>query len=337
MTCHKFLSAIYLFTILIISPNASSAIKEDPTGKDHPMLSRYAGSQLTGYTMSQFDEAMLPVSPVLKGDGNGALDKTLALEGKRTRLLYIAPRDRSALEVMRNYESALTEAGAKTLFSCAREKCGEDFNSVGRAVYFQNSRNQIMDRQLNEYAFSMNIEDPRMLTAVLERPSGSVYFFIFTAHQDNASENEANNRVATYVEVVEVKAMQFGMVKVDANAMKKALGREGKIALHGIYFDTNSADIKPDSQPQLDEMVKLLQAHSSLKVYIVGHTDNQGTLEYNLDLSHNRAAAVVKALNVQGIAANRMIARGVANLAPIASNTDDAGRTKNRRVELVEQ
>jgi outer membrane protein OmpA-like peptidoglycan-associated protein len=83
-------------------------------------------------------------------------------------------------------------------------------------------------------------------------------------------------------------------------------------------------------------MAKALQAQPKMKVFIVGHTDDQGEFEANMTLSQKRAQAVADALaNKYGIAANRMLPRGVANMAPVASNASDEGRAKNRRVELV--
>jgi outer membrane protein OmpA-like peptidoglycan-associated protein len=75
-----------------------------------------------------------------------------------------------------------------------------------------------------------------------------------------------------------------------------------------------------------------------LKLHVVGHTDNQGGLDHNLALSKQRADAVTAALTATyGIAAVRLTANGVAYLAPVASNAAEAGRAKNRRVELVPQ
>ena len=183
----------------------------------------------------------------------------------------------------------------------------------------------------------MKVDDERLLTAKLARPSGDVYVTVFAAMQENASNVDASHRVAVFVEVVEVKPMQSNMVTVNAAAMQKGLSSEGKIAIYGIYFDSDKADIKPESRPQLDEMAALLKNNAGLKVFIVGHTDNQGKLDYNLSLSQRRAEAVAKALAQQGIPAQRMLAKGVANLAPVSSNASEDGRAKNRRVELVEQ
>ena len=112
---------------------------------------------------------------------------------------------------------------------------------------------------------------------------------------------------------------------------------DGKIALYGIYFDTGKAVLKPESQAQVDQMVALLKAQPTLKVYLVGHTDSEGALDANLALSQQRAQAVVDALVRAKVDAKRLNARGVANLAPVASNAADAGRARNRRVELVLQ
>ena len=85
-------------------------------------------------------------------------------------------------------------------------------------------------------------------------------------------------------------------------------------------------------------MGRYLQQNPSVAVYVVGHTDNQGKLDYNLSLSQRRAEAVVTALSTTyKVARTRLVGKGVANLAPVASNQSDEGRAKNRRVELVLQ
>jgi OOP family OmpA-OmpF porin len=97
--------------------------------------------------------------------------------------------------------------------------------------------------------------------------------------------------------------------------------------LQGIYFDTGSAVIKPESEPALGEMLKLMKANPTLRAFIAGHTDNAGTLEMNLKLSADRADALVKTLVGRGIQPARLKAAGLGPYSPIASNKDEPGRT----------
>jgi outer membrane protein OmpA-like peptidoglycan-associated protein len=136
--------------------------------------------------------------------------------------------------------------------------------------------------------------------------------------------------------IVETRAMQQEVV-ADAKAMRNDLAATGKTIVHGIYFDTASSTIKPESEPALVEIVKLLNGSPALKVYVVGHTDNVGSLESNLKLSSGRAASVVKAITARGVAASRLKSGGVGPYSPVASNDTDGGKAKNRRVEFVKQ
>ncbi len=126
------------------------------------------------------------------------------------------------------------------------------------------------------------------------------------------------------------------MVTVTASEMAKALADDGRISLYGIYFDTDKSSLKPESKPTLDEIAALLKSQPELKLDVVGHTDNVGEADYNLGLSNRRANAVVAALiEDYGIDAARLQASGAGLTRPVASNDDEAGRARNRRVELV--
>jgi outer membrane protein OmpA-like peptidoglycan-associated protein len=144
-----------------------------------------------------------------------------------------------------------------------------------------------------------------------------------------------NTPMAAVVTLTEAPP-KLGRVKVHtAGELAAALARDGRQALYGIYFDTDSAVVKPESQPQVAELVKFLQANPSQAIYVVGHTDMTGPLERNLELSKRRAESVVAALTAAGIPAARVTARGVGPLAPVASNAGESGRALNRRVEIV--
>ena len=142
-------------------------------------------------------------------------------------------------------------------------------------------------------------------------------------------------REGTYfLTVVEKKALEVKASLLPAEEMKRELDAKGHVALY-INFDFDKADIKPESQPILDQIVKLLKNNPSLNLMVEGHTDNVGTPLYNKKLSDARAKSVVGALTAQGIDALRLKAVGYGQDKPIADNSTDDGRAKNRRVELV--
>ena len=127
-------------------------------------------------------------------------------------------------------------------------------------------------------------------------------------------------------------------VLADAKQMTQDIKTTGHVAVYGIYFDFNKSDLKPESEPTLKEIAKLFTENPSLKVFVVGHTDNVGKVDFNMKLSSARAEAVKKALiSKHKINPQRMESHGVGQLAPVTSNRTEEGRAKNRRVELVEQ
>ena len=147
------------------------------------------------------------------------------------------------------------------------------------------------------------------------------------------------NSGATYyiLWIVEKEGMKQEVV-ADAAAMDNDIRTTGHVSVYGIYFDTGKSTIKPESDAAISEIAKLLKNNGSLKIYVVGHTDNVGSFDSNMKLSKDRADAVGKTLVAKhGIAAGRLKAYGVSSLSPVASNYTEDGKAKNRRVELVAQ
>ncbi|MRX10115.1 DUF4892 domain-containing protein [Pseudoduganella sp. FT25W] len=302
-------------------------------GKDHPLLSRFPESKLVGYDAKEFEEVTLPAGKRIFGkDRQYSFQNTAVVEGKYTRLAYNFPQSRSDVEVMRNYQGALEKAGLKTVFTCAKEACGDEFGGYLQSK--QLSSNFIDGGQQYE-PFIYGARDGRYLLAKGTTSDGTL---VHVAVWVVPSVQKRNGGL--YLQIVEGKPMETDKVSVNLNAadMAKSIASEGKVAVYGVYFDTDKSDVKPDSKAALGEMAKLLQQNPQLKVYVVGHTDNQGALAHNADLSQKRADAVVKALATDyKIDGKRLAAKGVASYAPVASNDAEAGREKNRRVELVKQ
>lgn len=124
----------------------------------------------------------------------------------------------------------------------------------------------------------------------------------------------------------------------DANAMGNDINNSGHVSVYGIFFDTGKSDLKPESDSAIVQIAILITKNAALKIYVVGHTDNVGSFDANMQLSKNRADEVVKTLVARhGIAADRLRSYGISSLSPVASNDTEEGKAKNRRVELVKQ
>jgi len=309
-------------------PGFADDLKDCDGCKDHPMLARYPGAILLGADQKAFEEAALPIGIGIRTDAGGsAAPKTLAVTGKRTRLFYYAPPERSALEVFANYAEALQKSGMSTVWSCADKECGDDF--VAQALDAMHLK---LDNTAEASLGFVNTERPRYLLAKLARAQGDVFVVVMAADKTDPQQP------AVYVLIIESKPMDKGLVTVAANALDQSLMNTGKAVIYGIYFDFDKSDIKPESAPQLDQIAQLLTDHAELRLTITGHTDNQGSADYNQKLSQRRADAIVTALTGKyAVTASRLSAQGLGASAPVASNDSDEGRAKNRRVELIKQ
>jgi outer membrane protein OmpA-like peptidoglycan-associated protein len=279
-----------------------------PPLTDHALISSYEGSVMRRKDVREFDE----YSAFTGMDDSGKEPTSLALEGKVTKMIYKAPENRSTLEVFRNYESAMAQFGAEVLYSCNQDKLECVARYAGPTL-----------QKVSDIHSISNLEG-RYLLAKVEQDDYTAYIAI------------AVGRASNTIHVVEVKKMDLGMVSLDAAVLGKGLDARGYVIVEGIYFDTDKATLQTQSSVALEEMAKLLASRPDLNVYIVGHTDSQGSFAHNQALSLDRAAAVVDALAADhGINRARMEGHGVGPLAPQGNNNNDSGRAKNRRVVMV--
>ena len=315
---------------LMISTSAVNAA-DAPGSEDHPMVTRYAGSEIDGYEVKGYDSFRLPLGPAVRNTEGDKVPETQAdLEGRITRILYRGPKDRSTLEILRNYQSALEEAGFEILYTCGSD-CGNNF------VHLLYGPTEMRIRATKNTTSAFDIpQDVRYLAAKLTSSERVVHVSLLVAFDNGFG--ALSKTPVTLLEIVESKSMDTGMVTVDAEAIGKGIDADGHMAIYGINFDTDSAGIKPESAPALAEIAEFLQSRPDLKILVVGHTDNQGTFEYNVGLSSRRANSVARYLTeTHGVDGGRMRAEGVGYLAPVATNDTPEGRAKNRRVELVKQ
>jgi len=163
----------------------------------------------------------------------------------------------------------------------------------------------------------------------LSKPSGTAYVVV-------AGKEYSDQKKIYMIDIIEETKMKDDLIKINADEMLKGIKTDGKISLYGIYFDFDKDDVKPESEPTLKEIVTLLKKDTQLNLYVVGHTDNKGKIDYNVELSKRRAASVVKELTRKyGVNPNRLTPDGVGPLAPVSTNETEDGRKLNRRVELV--
>ncbi|MCJ7819851.1 MAG: OmpA family protein [Bacteroidales bacterium] len=178
--------------------------------------------------------------------------------------------------------------------------------------------------------------------AALEKAGTILYenqgYLTFTLPGDDGSTtwcqvyifNKSQQDISVIEEAGFKKRLTFGPAE-----MKAALDKDGRVQLHGILFDVDKATLKAESVKQLQHMVTLLKDYPELVLEVQGHTDDQGSDDYNLKLSQRRSETVVAYLGLFGIDIGRLVPKGYGESEPVMPNTTEEGRAKNRRVELV--
>jgi len=300
-----------------------------PGSKDPAGMKRYEGSQIIGYRAPKFDEYLLPLGVPTQQDPP-KYAKSLPLDGLVTRATYLAPAGRTATELLRNYKLEFQRLGLDTLYE----------KKAGDPGWFGPTFGKIDDEDGLKQILTYNEADERMLVGKSHEPKPTYYMVFVTSYRDGIKPERYESAIQkgsalALVVVAAPEVLEQKMTFVNADAMKSEIQQTGKVALYGIYFDTGKDVLKPESQPTINEIVKLMKNDSSLHTHVVGHTDNQGKLDANLDLSRRRAASVVRALTSQGVSADRLDSFGCGVYAPVASNETEEGRAKNRRVELT--
>lgn len=273
-------AAILLLLLLVAAPAMGAEAKDAAGCQDHPLFK----TRMPNYRIEKCETKDFSSIEFFTMEGPR---KPRTLEGKVTQITYaVSDRkdDRSALEVVRNYENALKKIGGTIDASDPKRRMNGHVTVDGKEVWVEAER--------------------------------------------------GNSKI--WLRIVEMQGMEQSIV-ADAAALGNGLRETGHVTIEGIYFDSGKSVVKPESEPAIGEVAKLLKDDSGLKVYVVGHTDSVGAVDANLKLSHARAEAVLQALVGRGIAASRLRAFGNGPFAPVGSNDTEDGRARNRRVELVKQ
>lgn len=321
----RLLAGVLPFVLSVIFAGPLAAQQADIAGSsDHPAVGRYEGSVIDFYETKDYEETRLPFKALERGKEGDPAAWQKDLAGELTSIRYKGPGDRSVLEVLRNYEAALKADGFEIVFFCRKEDCAPG----GMSSFWDAARGAI--------GMPTTWDTTTYLLAERSNAEGVVTVGMMGVETMARASQPLTPHVA--VTIIESEPMETDKIAVvEASEMEQALARDGKIAIYGIYFDFDQAELKPESQPQIDQLGGLLKDNPELSVLIVGHTDGQGAFDYNLSLSQRRAQSVVDALVAGfGIDAGRLTPAGAGMVAPVATNRTEEGRAKNRRVEIVE-
>lgn len=334
-----------------VAPTEDIADSADPD-----ILKRYEGSVILSHYSVRYDEFTYPLSKlkIVIGERDSSNNRRfeptekITKEGPYTRVVYLAPSERSPLEVLRNYQKEITANGGKMLYECKETECGGKQTSssggggghMSLSMYLFPATKLTDDRGSPAWCVTtQSIKGQRYAVAEIPGTGSHVSILVYQSAKSSYKNCQPYvNRTVIIVDLIEGDALEDKMVVVDAREMSEEIAAAGSISLYGIHFDSDEAVIKEESNPLIGEIATLMSAEPELRLKVVGHTDNQGTFEYNRDLSQRRAEAVVTMLvDVHGVAANRLSALGASYSSPIVTNRTDDGRAKNRRVTLVEE
>lgn len=280
--------------LMMSAPSVALAQMSQSEVPEHPVVKFYPGALIDDFEIREFDGAEMITG--YSRAPQAFVRETI--EGKISRYNFIHPEGQSSLQVVRNFENALREAGFTTVV-------------VGKVEDLPEMENQLDRSYFAAFRADRNGAPALYVNLVVDAPMSTVRI----AEPDRMEQAYA----------------------VDASSLLDGLRTTGRVTVDGVNFDTSRATLRPESTAVLSEVKAMLEANPQLKLTIEGHTDNVGGAARNQTLSEQRAAEVKNWLVGHGVAADRLATAGFGDSRPVADNDSDEGRARNRRVELVSQ
>ncbi len=334
--------------LMALAPMTAVADDTDEWG-DHRLVPRIDGSEIITYQFTELTRVTLTFGPREDGEYPDARE----FEGEHTQLTYLLEEETiSTLQVKRAYRQGLEDAGFEIDFAASgRDEFGRRFHRFdtfdrdrpsGVSLHTLNWPRNRSDRDMRFLAASHTDEkvyvnvlmynnrqgdgQPTIRVDVMEIPEEEMTLTMAAPEPPEEQPTDRDEIVAAH-----------DREDLSAEEIEAGIVAEGRVAVRDILFEFDSAAIIDESADALATIADVLEDNAELDLLIVGHTDNVGDFEYNLNLSMERAQAVASWLEDQhGIDGDRLQSAGAGMMAPVATNRNEDGRQQNRRVELVE-
>ncbi len=329
-TTMALIASLFVPMLAIAAQNPSQSSAQTSIGKhqsthNKPAVSHDAlqwrptkQAKLVGRSKRHVKKYPIIVRKVVQVGGiRGNLAATRTVDGRLSTHIYRLPAQSKPAAVVSSFQKQLTGKGYQAVFQCSGKQCGPHFAQVSPGA-----------RHASQY-FSSNGPVGHYFVAEKSGPAFDRYVVMQISAPSSGKPHALINHIRT-------QPLQIASIHVSAHQMAQSIHKTGRVALYGIYFATNSAQLQPKSKPTLTQIAKLLANNPKLNLLVVGHTDSRGSFQYNMKLSRRRAKAVVNALvNNYGVDRSRLKPWGDGYTAPRATNRSKRGRARNRRVELV--
>ena len=239
--------------------------------------------------------------------------KMMPLEGRvwKSNIVGVKSEDWSLPLFERSYDEAIKAAGGVKIFDGVISQEEYDRYSAGASYLGEDG--------------SIGYVQENIKTYIIHRANGGDIYIQLTG-------NSASGKL----DILQQEGFKQTITMLKAEQITNDLNGKGKAVLY-INFDTDKSTLKPEGKDAVAEITKTLKADPALKVAINGYTDNTGNEAHNVQLSKDRAKAVLDALVASGIEKARLSSDGFGSQQPIADNGSEEGKAKNRRVELVKK
>ena len=302
-----------------------ASVSLDPQSDDF-IVGRYPGSSIADISRSPSLEAEIVVS--LNNEVDTEIWQKEDVVGDNVVAIYSVSinNDVSALKIYNSIKQSLEQSGAKFIVDCSgvNAECGF---YMPRRIARINPRRSFYDRFENFW--NLNKGEYYMLVSEL----------VMDDQQYFVSSVVANNQKGTIhysVDVLKKTEVVFEQLISSSQVIKESIEASGRAVLGGLYFETDKVDLKVSSNPSLKEIADYLKDNEDKNYYVVGHTDDVGSKDYNISLSEGRAKSVIDGLVKKFNVSNKNLEPvGLGLEFPVVENINEDSRAKNRRVELI--